>query len=146
MRELTTEIDIKARASHVWEILTDFEKYPSWNPFIKKIVGEPKTGTRLEAAMEPPGGKPMRFSPRVLVVRPGRELAWKGSLFIPGIFDGEHHFVIEPISKNSVHFIQHERFSGILVPFLWKMLDTKTRKGFTAMNKALKARAEKAGR
>ena len=146
MRELTTEIDIKARASHVWEILTDFEKYPSWNPFIKKIVGEPKAGTRLEATMEPPGGKPMRFSPRVLVVRPGRELAWKGSLFISGIFDGEHHFIIEPISKSSVHFIQHERFSGVLVPFLWKMLDTKTRKGFAAMNKALKARAEKIGR
>ena len=96
--------------------------------------------------MEPPGGNRCAFRPGFSWSRPGRELAWKGSLFIPGIFDGEHHFIIEPISKNSVHFIQRERFSGVLVPFLWNMLDTKTRKGFTAMNKALKARAEKTGR
>jgi hypothetical protein len=143
MRELTTEIDIKARASHVWEILMEFGAYPSWNPFIRKIAGQPKRGSRLEVTMEPPGGKPMRFSPRVVVARPSRELAWKGKVFMPGIFDGEHHFIIEPTSKNTVHFIQHERFSGILVPFVWKMLDTRTRKGFATMNKALKSRAEK---
>jgi hypothetical protein len=146
MRELTTEIEIKARASRVWEILTDFDQYPSWNPFIRKIAGHARAGSRIEATMEPPGGKPMRFTPRLLTVRPSRELVWKGSLLVPGIFDGEHHFIIEPAGKAAVRFIQRERFTGILVPFLWKMLDTKTRKGFIAMNKALKARAEKAGR
>ncbi len=146
MRQLVTEIDIKARASRVWEILTDFEAYPSWNPFIRKIAGEPRVGSRLDVTMEPPGTKPMRFTPTVLAVRPNRELRWKGKLYVPGLFDGEHSFVIEPTNKSTVHFIQHERFSGLLVPFLWKMLDTKTRKGFVAMNKALKSRAEKAAR
>jgi hypothetical protein len=146
MKELTTEIEIRARASRVWEILMDFAAYPSWNPFIKKIVGQPKAGSRLEVTMEPPGAKPMRFSPRVLAARPSRELAWKGKVFFPGIFDGEHHFIIEPISTSAVRFVQRERFSGILVTFVWKMLDTKTRKGFVAMNKALKSRAEKPGR
>lgn len=146
MREITTEIDIRARASHVWEILMEFGAYPSWNPFIRKIAGKPAVGSRLDVTMEPPGGKPMRFAPRVLVLRPNREFRWKGRLFMPGLFDGEHRFIIEPTSKNAVHFVQRERFSGILVPFVWKMLDTKTRKGFLAMNKALKSRAEKAGR
>ena len=146
MKELTTRIDIRARASRVWDILMDFGAYPSWNPFIRKITGAPKAGSRLVVVMEPPGGKPMRFRPRVLVVRPGREFAWKGRLFVPGIFDGEHHFIIEPTGKNAVHFVQRERFSGILVPFLWKALDTKTRKGFVAMNRALKSRAQKAER
>lgn len=146
MRQLVTEIDIKARASHIWEILMDFKAYPSWNPFIKRIAGKPRAGSRLDVTMEPPGGKPMRFTPKVLVVRPNRELRWKGKLYMPGLFDGEHSFIIEPAGTGSVHFIQHEQFSGVLVPFLWKMLDTKTRKGFVAMNKALKKRAEKASR
>lgn len=146
MKHLTTEIDIRAQASRVWEILMEFGAYPSWNPFIRKIVGEPKPGSHLAVTMEPPGGRPMRFTPRVIMVKPNREFAWKGRLFIPGIFDGEHHFAIEPVGKDTVRFTQHERFSGILVPFVWKMLDTKTRKGFTAMNKALKSRAEKVGR
>lgn len=146
MRELTTEIDIRARASRVWEVLTDFGQYPSWNPFIRKITGKAKAGARLEATMEPPGGRPMRFTPRLLVVRPGRELAWKGSLLVPGLFDGEHHFIIEPTGENAVRFIQRERFTGILVPFVRKILDTTTRAGFVAMNQALKARAERPGR
>ena len=41
-----------------------------------------------------------------------------------------------------VRFHQWERFGGVLVPFLRKMLDTSTRAGFEAMNAALKARAE----
>jgi hypothetical protein len=38
--------------------------------------------------------------------------------------------------------VQSEKFGGILVPFLRKMLDTSTRAGFEALNAALKARAE----
>ncbi len=143
MREITTEIEIKARPPHVWEILTDFDAYPSWNPFISRIIGELRVGSRLDVTMTQPGGKPARFTPKVLRVRPNRELRWKGKLFVGGLFDGEHIFTIEPAGGSSVLFVQRERFRGILVPFLRKMLETKTRNGFLAMNKALKARAEK---
>jgi hypothetical protein len=143
MREITTEIDIKARPSHVWEILTDFDAYPAWNPFINRIIGEPRVGSHLDVTMTHPGGKPAHFTPKVVVVRANRELRWKGKLFVGGLFDGEHIFTIAPAGGSSVHFVQRERFRGILVPFLRKMLETKTRKGFVAMNKALKTRAEK---
>ena len=39
--------------------------------------------------------------------------------------------------------MQSERFGGILLPFLRKMLDTSTRAGFAALNAALAARAER---
>jgi hypothetical protein len=35
------------------------------------------------------------------------------------------------------------RIRGILVPLLWKNLETKTRSGFVKMNNSLKKRAEK---
>jgi hypothetical protein len=146
MRELTTDIDIGARPSRVWEVLMDFGAYPSWNPFIRRIAGSPAVGSRLEVTMEPPGGKPMRFTPNVLALRPNREFRWKGRLFFPGLFDGEHVFEIEPVGTGRSRFVQRERFSGILVPFLWKTLDTKTRRGFVAMNRALKARSERSDR
>jgi hypothetical protein len=28
---------------------------------------------------------------------PGRELAWLGGLFVPGLFDGRHRFALEDI-------------------------------------------------
>ena len=47
VRELSTEIIIRAPAGNVWRILTDFSRYPEWNPFIKKIEGDSVERSRL---------------------------------------------------------------------------------------------------
>jgi hypothetical protein len=84
----------------------------------------------------------MTFKPVVLKAKPSRELRWLGRLLVPGLFDGEHRFVIEPMGGSRVLFTQAERFKGLLVPLLWKSLDKNTREGFTRMNEALKKIAE----
>jgi hypothetical protein len=122
-------------------VLADLPAYGEWNPFIKKIDGEPRTGTKLEVRMEPEGERAMTFRPTVLTVEPRREFKWLGHLLVPGIFDGEHRWLIEEIEPGRVRFTQSERFGGILVPLLWKKLrDGGTAKGFRAMNEALAAR------
>ncbi len=139
---LHTEIEIDTQAERVWAVLSDFASYPQWNPFIKSIVGVPQQGARLQIAIQPDGGRLMRFSPVVLAAQPGRELRWLGRLVFPGVFDGEHRFVIQPLAQDKVRFEQSERFSGMLVRPLRASLDRDTRRGFEAMNRALKARAE----
>ncbi len=42
--------------------------------------------------------------------------------------------------------VQAERFSGLLVPLVKKMLDPTTRAAFEAMNRAAKERAEAASK
>jgi hypothetical protein len=142
MKELNCEIDIQASDERVWQLLTDFASFPQWNPFIRRASGEPKTGTRLEVTMQPSGARGMTFRPTVLKAEPKRELRWLGHLLIPGLFDGEHSFTIEPLEANHVRFVQRERFTGILVPLFAHGLDTDTRRGFEEMNQALKKRAE----
>jgi hypothetical protein len=83
----------------------------------------------------------MRFKPTVLSVRPERELRWLGHLFVPGIFDGEHYFLLEPIGEQRTRLTQGEKFSGVLVGLLSGMLSA-TKAGFQAMNMALKLQAE----
>ncbi|MFC2087064.1 SRPBCC domain-containing protein [Bacteroidota bacterium] len=85
----------------------------------------------------------MIFKPRGLKFSVNKEFRWLGHLFFPGIFDGEHIFELIEVDNNSTRFIQRENFSGILVPFLWKQLNTKTRKGFELMNDKIKEMAEK---
>lgn len=142
MRELRTEIEIEAAAPRVWEVLTDLASYPEWNPFVRRGEGKLAVGERLHVFIQPPGGQGMSFRPRVLVADLDRELRWLGHLWIPGLFDGEHSFAIEPLGPGRVRFVHSEKFGGILRPFLWKMLDTDTRRGFEAMNVALKQRCE----
>ena len=142
MRELNTEIEINASAEKVWQILTDFEAYPQWNPFIRSIEGKPEPNSKLKIFIQPSGAGGMKFSPTVLKAEPPKELRWLGSLWIRGLFDGEHILTIEPLAENRVKFTQREQFSGLLVPLFWRSLDTDTRRGFNEMNAALKKRAE----
>ena len=65
--ELHSEIEIAAPAEIVWEILLDFEKYPDWNPFIRKISGEVRVGSVLEVYIHPPDAKKgMTFNPTII--------------------------------------------------------------------------------
>ena len=141
MRELRAEIAIAAPPERVWEVLTDFDAYPSWNPFIKSIAGRLVVGSELEVRIEPPGGRGMNFRPKVLKAEPQRRLTWLGRFLLPGLVDGEHSFEIEPSGDAGSRFVQRERFSGVLVPLLGATL-RKTEEGFGAMNQALKERAE----
>ena len=143
MREIITEIEIEAAPENIWQILMDFAAYPKWNPFIKSIEGKPDVETGLKVFIQPPGSGGMNFSPTVTAFEPAKKFQWKGRLLLPGVFDGTHSFVIEPVSENKVRFIHSEQFSGLLVPFLWRKLDTETRRGFNEMNAALKKEAER---
>ena len=87
----------------------------------------------------------MKFTPAIIKMEKNRELRWLGRFLFPGLFDGEHIFLIQRMSPNKVRFIQKEVFNGILVPLFRKMIDRDTRKGFEAMNTALKRRAEESG-
>ena len=142
MREIHTQIDIAATPERVWKILTNFDAYPDWNPFIRKAsCHELKAGEILEIALLPPGGEGWTFYPVLRRVHPEHELKWRGRFVLPGLFDGEHQFVIEPHGERHTRLTQNEQFRGILVPFLSSQLQ-KTRAGFEEMNRALKARAE----
>jgi hypothetical protein len=142
MREIRTEIEIDAPAERVWNILTDLASFPQWNPFILQATGQPKAGARLEVRIQPPGSKGMTFRPTVLRVEPNRELRWLGRLWMPWLFDGEHIFLLEPLGPTHTRLVQRETFNGLLVPLLFRWVESSTRQGFEEMNRALKARAE----
>lgn len=144
MHQLETQIEIEAPVELVWSLLIDFASYPRWNPFVRSIEGALEVGQSLNVFIQPPGASSgMRFHPTVLAAQPNRELRWKGKLFMPGLFDGEHYFKLEAEPGGELTFRQGEIFSGILVPLFRRSLDGATKQGFVAMNEALKHEAEK---
>ena len=144
MREIRSEIDIDASPETVWNVLTEFESLPDWNPFMLRAQGDVKVGEKIEVYLKLPDGMGMTIKPRVLVVEPNREFRWKGRMVIPGIFDGEHIFEIEKSGDVSCHLVQREQFTGILTSLMLRFIGKKTLRGFEMMNTALKARAEAA--
>ena len=103
-RSIRAEITIQAEPHRVWEILTRFEEYPTWNPFIIRAQGVPHAGERLTLTMKP-GKHPMIFRPTVLEASENQSLEWLGRLGIPGIFDGQHRFELNPLPGGGTHLI-----------------------------------------
>ena len=122
-------------------MLTDFGAYPEWNPFVKRVEGELRVGARLEIFVQVPEGSGMKFKPEVLRVESAHELRWIGSLPVPGLFNGEHIFRLEPAGGGRTRFLHGERFTGLLIPFMGGTL-LKVGRGYGLMNEALKARVE----
>lgn len=140
MKIISTTIEIAAQPERVWAVLTDFARHPEWNPFIRSISGTLEAGSRLDVHICPPGQKGMRFRPKVLAVAPARELRWKGSLLIPGIFDGEHVFRLEP-HNGGTRLHHEETFSGVLPLLMSARSFAPVEAGFRSMNEALARRA-----
>lgn len=140
-QSIRTEIIINASKEKVWEVLTDFEKYPQWNPFIIEVQGKAVAGSHLRNTMLN-GESKMVFKPKVLKVEKNRYFDWLGSLFVKGLFDGHHQFELEEISSNQVKLKHSENFSGILSGMILKKIGSDTRQNFVRMNQALKQQAE----
>ena len=135
-------VEIDADPATVWAVITDFDAYPEWNPFVVEASGRVEVGERLINRMQPPGGKAMTFKPTVTEVDPQRTFEWLGRLGIPRIFDGRHRFELHPTADGGTRLQHSEYFNGLLVRAMRTSLDTTTKAGFEAMNAALKTRAE----
>ena len=142
MSTIKTTIDISASAEMVWRVLTNFSAYPKWNPFIREVRGKLQSGARLKVRVRFSKKRSYRFSPRVIKTIPASELHWRGKMLFGGLFDGEHSFIIVPDGVRGVHFIQRERFTGLLVPLILPFIAKKTQTAFERMNVALKHVAE----
>jgi hypothetical protein len=141
VRTIHTEVGIDQPAAVVWAVLADIDRWQEWNPFAK-ASGRLAVGETLVVEIRPPGKRPMTFRPTVVALDPGVELRWVGHLGVPGLFDGEHGFRVESEGSRRCRLQHFETFKGILAgPILWLAGDA-TRRGFDAMNLALKARVE----
>jgi len=142
-KEIKTEILINSNPSKIWNVLMDFENYPKWNPFIRSVYGQPATGTKISAKLEPPDTKGMTINPTILEKDNERKFRWIGHLIFPGLFDGEHIFELIDNKNGTTTFVQRELFKGLLVPLFNKFLYVNTRRGFEQMNQQLKFESEK---
>jgi hypothetical protein len=138
---IATAVEIDAPPSRVWEVLADLPAYPEWNPFIVEARGKLAVGETLSLRMLLPGRDPVAIEPRLLAVEPGRELRWKGQLLLPGLFDGEHAFLLTPLPDGRTRLDHTERFGGLLLPIAKRMIYDATVQSFRALDAALAQRA-----
>jgi hypothetical protein len=144
MLELTAATEITAPAETVWRILTELGRYTDWNPFICEAEGSARIGGEVRVRVRSSTGLRLRFRATVTGYESGHELRWRGHFLSRALAAGEHVFSIEPTGEDRVRFVQRETFRGALPLLFRSLLERETRRGFDAMNHALRERAERA--
>lgn len=140
-RMIETTIDIDASKTLVWNTLTDFDRFPKWSAFILAIEGDVVQGNTVAVRLNDGGGE-MNMKPRIIAREDPNRLVWRGKMGASWLFSGEHRFVLTEVEDGKTRVMHSEKFTGILVPLLWKILDRRTRPAFVAFNEALRRRCE----
>ncbi len=139
-----TAIEVDAPRPEVFAVLTDFENYPTWNPYHVRIVGEVKLDAPLEVRVHRPDGKIVDV-PHVHITRLEQDTAiyWGGG--ISGIFKGEHRFDLEDLPNGGTLVRHDEDFEGLFIGFADLPPDVLA-EGYRRVNEALKAHMEAGNR
>jgi hypothetical protein len=134
------EVVVTAPRELVWRLLTDFDGYETWNPYITSASGEARQGERITLRLEPQHDGPQTVECDVINVKELRKLYWRCRDYVPGLLDREHTFRLLPLGDDRVKLVYDGRWEGIFVPFA----DLDDRKGgYRGMAHALKLRAER---
>jgi len=142
LKTIETQIMVNSTPEKIWNILINFEEYELWNPFMTKVVGDAKLGSKIMVKIQTVRGKERTYYPIITKFEIDKELRWKGKSFMPGIFDGERIFIIEKSTNNQVSFLHKEIFTGLGVKFVGDKLGKDLKESFDKMNISLKSRAE----
>ncbi|MFN8356663.1 MAG: SRPBCC domain-containing protein [Spirosomataceae bacterium] len=139
MKQYHTQIVINAPVEKVWQALTDFDSYPTWNPLVGSLSGEMKTGGTLTTYIVP---LQKTYHPTLLVYQPYEELTWQGIQGAKFLMAGKHYYKLKKISKNQTQLSHGEWFTGLMAYLIPKALLQKMEAAFVNHNQLLKQRIE----
>lgn len=142
MKEIITTIEIRSNPEKIWKVLTDFQLYKYWNPFIIGITGSPTKGEKIKIELRTAAQKTRVYRPVITKVVPPTELRWHGKALLPLILNGEHIFTIQENEGHDSIFTQKEIFRGLGTYLGNARMFNDIRKSFQMMNSSLKIRAE----
>ena len=142
MPEIVTDTIIEASAERVWQELTDVAAYPSWNPVLRRVLGQLAVEQTLTVTRIGADGGEVTENPTVIHFRPVREIRWRTRLGLPWLLDTERGFKIERLGPEQVRFVQWQSRSGVLAYLVMGTSESAARDQLDVMNLALKAQVE----
>jgi hypothetical protein len=140
MKEYHTSITINSSSINVWEELTNFKDYNTWNPIVGKLEGEMNVGNKISTFIVPLG---KTYRPTLLSYKENREIVWQGTKGAKFLMAGKHYYRLIAISQDQTKLLHGEYFTGLFSFFIPSALFIKMKTAFEQHNILLKKRIEK---
>jgi len=137
MKKYTASTTIKAPTQKVWEILTNAEGYPAWDPGMDHIEGKIVLGETVKFVTKLSS---QAFPVKVTIYEPNQKLVLTGGMPM-GLFKSERTHTLTSDNQGHTVFHTEEIFSGALLPVFGKNIPDLT-ENFRAFCDSLKKQAE----
>ncbi|MCC6763779.1 MAG: SRPBCC domain-containing protein [Deltaproteobacteria bacterium] len=139
---ITQTLDVAAPAATVWQVVTDLDRYPQWNPFVVacRSTLEPGTPIAMRVRVLPFLAQPQRET--IFEHVPGRCLRYGIHPLPLGALASERSHVVESAGEEHSRYVSRFELRGWLAPVVATLLGGRLERGFAAMSAGIKARAE----
>lgn len=136
------QVDINASRQRVWEVLTDFDSYPQWNPFTASVQGSLQDGAAVTMQVHMLQRRPRTQVEYVNSVVQGHRICWGMEMGTATLLTANRLQTLEAIDEHTTRYVTDDLLSGWLTPIVRTLYGDKMQRGFDAMASALKVRAE----
>lgn len=134
------QLQIDAPPELVWEVITDFARYPDWNPFLLKC----------ESTLKP--GDPIDLRVRIFSIPqpqrewihehvPGRRFAYHMAPVPLGTLSSLRSHEVEA-AGGGTRYHSHFELNGWMAPVVKFLLGSRLEKGFAGMTEGIQKRAQ----
>ena len=134
-------IGIQAPAEAIWDLIYDLEGWSRWNPTYVRAAGEIRLGSTLDLTLALPDRPAQEIRPVVMEWVPNEQLHWRLTL-MNGLVKTIRYIEIEQLAEASCIVSNGEIIAGFLGKTVVRQAGGSIRRGFIAMNEALKEQAE----
>lgn len=135
-------LQIEASAELVWQVITDFQRYGEWNPFIPecRTTLQPGAPIDLQVILFPPRRQPQREW--MLTHTPGREFSYRMKPAPLGALRSRRSHTVTPLGPGRCRYESHFELAGWAQQALTALLGRNLQRGFAGMTEGLRQRAE----
>lgn len=136
--EYAITINIQAKPSRVWALMTDVKDFPRWNSTIKSIEGQIASGQTIKLVSMIASDRTFNLAIIEFVLE--KKMVWRDGNFI---FKGVRTYTFNGKPDGSTDFSMAEVYTGLMLPMIVGSLPD-FRANFEQYTADLKREAEKA--
>lgn len=133
---------VAAPADVVWRVITDFARYPEWNPFVVACRSTLEPGSTIEMRVRVLPFVAQKQRERVFEHVPGRRLRYGIDPVPLGALASSRAHEVEPVGADTSRYVSTFALDGWLAPVVATLFGARLERGFAAMSAGIKARAE----
>lgn len=136
-------VEVDAPAEVVWSVLTDFDRYGDWNPFITRCRADLTVGAPIEMTVGQLAPRPIRMREWIRSVTPGREFTYSMKPIPLGALRSKRSHSLTSLPGDRTRYESHFELDGWLSPLVRLLFGRGFARGFPGMTTAAGREAER---